>query len=259
MRALSRSEALGGLRERDLTVIALRSSPPSFLRGLPFNTTPLRDRTAFFRAYAALEDAGVDFSTSFALLTAQATSRRFREALSAIRSGVEQRGEKLWAAMAQRPEEFSELDVAMIAAGEQAGTRKEVLEQIADVLERNERVRKRLLAVLTYPAVVLASAFGLCAYVLVSVVPQFAQLFLSFGVSPPPILRVLLAVSQGFTTWSLAVVAGLAAGLAIFAKRLYATSDGRRLVETSILRIPLVGRIVSTAAVARVSTVLAAL
>jgi type II secretory pathway component PulF len=139
MRALDRSAALAMLRERMLIPSKLESisSAFSFLRIL--HRSKPGERLAFFRAYAALEQAGVDFSTAFELLIAQARTPRFRDALASIRSDVERGGEKLWAAMSHRPDEFTDLEVAMVAAGEEAGNREDVFDRLAGFLERDER------------------------------------------------------------------------------------------------------------------------
>ena len=82
-----------------------------------------------------------------------------REALESIRFDVRAgAARKLWAAMAHRPEEFSDLEIAMVAAGEEAGNREDVFERLATFLERDERMRKQLASALFYPLLVLVAA-----------------------------------------------------------------------------------------------------
>ncbi len=172
MRALDRNAALAALRDRMLIASSLESHESAFSLAHLFARTKPKERLAFFRAYAALEQAGVDFSTSFELLIAQTTSARMRDALASIRSDVERGGEKLWAAMSHRPDEFTDLEIAMVAAGEEAGNREEVFDRLAAFLERDERMRKRLAAALFYPALVLVSAAIVSVYLIAVVMPQ---------------------------------------------------------------------------------------
>ena len=194
MRSLDRAAALAALRERRLIPSELRSTTGAFSLSSLFRRAPARERLAFFRAYAALEEAGIDFSTAFRLLGDQARTRRFRDALHAVRSDVERGGEKLWKAMSHRPDEFTDLEVAMVAAGEEAGNRAEIFDRIARFLERDARFRKQLSAALFYPAIVVCAAIAVTFYLLFVVVPQFANLFASFQVQSSPLLDALLAL-----------------------------------------------------------------
>jgi type IV pilus assembly protein PilC len=260
MRAIDRRAALAALRERMLVPFRLDSAsgPSSFGRFFPRRHSP--ERLAFFRAYAALEHAGVDFSTAFDLLVAQARTTRFREALRAIRSDVERGGEKLWVAMSRRPKDFSDLEVAMVAAGEEAGNREDVFDRLAGFLERDERLRKRLGAVLLYPAFVVGGALAVSAYLLFAIVPQFARLFQAFDVGMSPVLTGLLRLSALATNplaIGAAAVALLLAGLAL--ARAAVAPEGARRLDRLRLALPLFGRLIRKIGAARLARVLATL
>jgi type IV pilus assembly protein PilC len=260
MRALDRATALATLRERLLIPSSLEASASPFSFARILRRAKPNERLAFFRAYAALEQAGVDFSTSFALLIAQARSPRMRDALASIAADVERGGEKLWAAMSHRPDEFSDLEVAMVAAGEEAGNREEVFDRLAAFLERDERMRKRLSAALFYPAIVLASAALISVYLVAVVIPQFARLFASFGVAPSELLIVLVAAAT--IANDPVVIAGciiaLLAGVAFVAKALR-TPAGALAFDSLRMRVPLAGEAIRKTIVARVCRVIATL
>lgn len=259
MRALDRSSALLRLRERMLIPSFIRPSSPAPLARLVSAAKP-RERLAFFRAYAMLERSGVDFSTSFALLVEQASSRRMREALESIRFDVERGGEKLWAAMAHRPEEFSDLEIAMVAAGEEAGNREDVFERLATFLERDERMRKQLASALFYPFLVLVAAGLVSIYLLTFVVPQFAKLFDSFGVTRSLPLTMLVNITALATNPLVAV--GVAASLATSVYvwvRAMRTPDGALAFDAIRMRIPFVGQVARKTIVARTCRVVATL
>ena len=260
MRALDRGAALTMLRERMLIPSSLESTTGAFSFVRALRRAKPNERLAFFRAYAALEQAGVDFSTSFSLLIAQARTPRFRDALSSIRSDVERGGEKLWAAMAHRPDEFSDLEVAMVAAGEEAGNREEIFDRLALFLERDERLRKKLQAALLYPALVLAAAFAITIYIFAFVIPQFAKLFASFGVELSPIMVVLLRASSVLANPAvdLCCAAGVVLAVVTLARGLR-TTEGALAFDQLRMRVPLVGEALRKTVLSRLCRVLATL
>lgn len=260
MRALDRSSALAALRERMLIPSRLESAATAFWPARLLRRAKPNERLAFFRAYAALEQSGVDFSTSFDLLIAQARSARMRDALSSVRADVERGGEKLWAAMSRRPDEFTDLEIAMIAAGEEAGNRAEIFDRLAGFLERDELLRKRLAAALFYPTIVVVAAIAVSIYLFAAVVPQFAQLFASFGVELPPVMSGLLAISNIFSNpLPLATCGLVVAGALLVLANVLRSVEGALAFDALRLRLPLIGGAVRKTILARLCRVLATL
>jgi len=260
MRALDRGAALSLLRERMLIPSQLRSITATFSFARLFRAARPTERLAFFRAYATLESAGVDFSTSFGLLLEQARTPRFRDALASIRADVERGGEKLWSAMAHRPDEFSDLEVAMVAAGEEAGNREEIFDRLASFLERDDKLRKQLQGALLYPALVLVSAIAVSLYIVVYVLPQFAKLFTSFGVEISPPMAILL----GLSTWLanpfvVVAIVGAIVGTLVTVIRALNTPEGALAFDEARMRIPIFGDVFAKATIARLCRVTATL
>ena len=260
MRALDRGAALAMLRERMLVPSRLEAPESAFSLARLLRRAKPVERLAFFRAYAALEQAGVDFSTAFDLMIAQARTTRFRDALANVKADVERGGDKLWSAMAHRPDEFTDLEVAMVAAGEEAGNREEVFDRLATFLERDERLRKKMQAALLYPALVIVAALVIIAYLFAFVVPQFARLFAGFGIELSPVLQAMLAIGA-LVTNPFVVVAALATttGTIALVSRTLRTVEGALAFDALRLRVPLVGEAMKKAVLARVSRVLATL
>lgn len=260
MRALDRAAALTMLRERMLIASSLESTTATFSFARMLRRAKPSERLAFFRAYAALEAAGVDFSTAFTLLIEQARTPRFRDALGSIKTDVERGGEKLWAAMAHRPDEFSDLEVAMVAAGEEAGNREEIFDRLALFLERDEKLRKKLQAALFYPALVLAAACAITIYIFAFVIPQFAKLFASFGIELSPVMVALLGISGVFVNPYFDICVFLVCTIVAVT-----TAQGLRTVEGALafdglrMRLPLLGEALRKTIVARLCRVLATL
>jgi len=259
MRAGDRVAALATLRERHLVpseLVAAAGSPPFGA----LHRAKIGERLAFFRAYAALEEAGVDFSTSLELLTAQAASPRFREALRSVRAAVERGGEKLHAAMGRRPDEFGDLEIAMVAAGEESGNRAEAFDRLAGFLERDHKLHKRLRGALFYPALVIVVALIVSAYLLIVVVPQFAELFRQFGTAPSVAMRVLLGVAHLASNPAVIALGAVLFAIAGFgALRSLSSRSGALAFDRLRLRVPLLGEALRKSIVARTLRVLATL
>jgi type IV pilus assembly protein PilC len=260
MRAADRRAAFATLRDRlllpfSLEPVARRATLKRLLLG-----GNARERLAFFRAYAALEHAGIDFSTSFDLLAAQSQSDSFREAIRGVRADVELHGERLWTAMSHRPDDFTDLEVAMVAAGEEAGNRELVFDKLAEFLERDERLRKRLSAVMLYPVIVLCGAAMVVTYLLFGVIPQFVHLFQAFDVGPLPLLVALTRLTAFSTNpVALGIVASVAGMSAFVAQRFLRSADGSLAIDRIRTRIPLLGPLVRKLNIARLLRVLATL
>ncbi len=212
---------------------------------------------AFFRALSVLVRAGVPLRRALDVSVAHCGERRLREALRAVVADVEH-GSTLSAAFARRPADFSPLQTAMIGAGETGGVLDDVLDRIADVLEREHNVRKKLQAALTYPALVAGAAMLLIVFLMVHVVPMFASLFARFSVPLPWPTRILLDVGGALGSMkSLPVLAAAIASAAALSgifklKRVVAFDQFK-------LSVPLIGVVIRHAIVARIIRMLGAL
>jgi len=260
MRALDRTAALVKLRERMLIPSRLEPAVPGFGPVRLLQRSKPAERLALFRAYAALEGAGVDFATTMMLLHRQARSPRMREALASVRADVERGGEKLWAAMSHRPDEFTDLEVAMIAAGEEAGNREEILDRLARFLERDEHLRKKVRAALFYPSIVFVAALGVSIYLFAFIVPQFARLFESLGIELSPALIAALDIDRALADPLVdAGLAGAGAAAVAVTWRALRTPEGALATDALRLKLPYVGETIAKSILARLCRVLATL
>lgn len=218
-----------------------------------------RARVAFFRCFATLLAAGVPLRRALDVTIERCDERALRAALGEILVDVE-RGDPISAALARRPRHFSPLVVAMIAAGEAGGLLDEALERIAQLLERDFDLQKRVIAALAYPAAVFAASLALLTFLLVRVVPMFAAMFGSFHVEMPPITRALLAAGNALDNPLAWVCVGVTfAGLFALCRRAQGTQRGKRLLDRVRLRIPFAGRLLRMAVQARLARMLGTL
>ncbi|MGH3665492.1 MAG: type II secretion system F family protein [Egibacteraceae bacterium] len=153
----------------------------------------LKDLAVFSRQFSTMINSGLSLIRALNILAEQTESERLAEVIGEIRTEVEQ-GRALSAAMAEH-EDFPKLYIAMVRAGETAGMLDSVLLRIADTLETDLELRRRIKSALTYPGVVLALAVMLCAVMLIFIVPTFVELFDQLGGELPVPTKILMFLS----------------------------------------------------------------
>lgn len=262
MEAESRDAALASLRSRALFVTSLddgRGRLARLRRPLAFGPPRSTAGVAFYRSFAILIRCGVSVQRALVVAIERCDDKRFREALRAVLTEVET-GSALSVALARRPREFGALQIALVRAGEAGGVLDVVLERTATLLEKERAVRKRVQGALAYPAVVLASAGVLVAFLMLKIVPMFSDLFARVHAELPVPTRVLLAASGALQRPAVRLgvpLACLAAGLGI--ARLARTPRGAVMVDRLRLGVPYVGGLLRKAITARIARTLGAL
>mgnify|MGYP006275470659 CR=1 FL=1 len=215
---------------------------------------PSEELTVFTREFAAMHAAGISLVRALDFY-----SESSHTDLGRICSDMVARmeaGTSLSRAMRQYPLAFTDVYASLVEAGEQSGELREILHKLADLHERNRALRQRVIATLTYPAILLlASAACLCFFIFV-VLPSILPLFESLKIDLPLITRVLAEVGRFLhhpLSWL--GMAGLGAGAMhlgrVLQRRTQTDDTLRRRLETFILRIPAVGPVIEKVIAAR--------
>ncbi|MFN3220232.1 MAG: type II secretion system F family protein [Acidimicrobiales bacterium] len=234
------------------TILSGESSIPGF--GPKVDPTEL---AATMRQFATMNRAGVSLLRTIEVLGAQSKNSLLVETLERIRSDVEA-GMSLSDAAAMHPRVFDPLTTAVLRAGEASGALDEVLDQIAETLERNAMLRRRIRSALTYPAAVLLMVAGVVIAMLAFVIPTFAGIYADLGGTLPAPTRVLLEASATFTGRLPFIVIGTT--VAAVGLRAWRRSDrGRHRSDGWLLRIPVLGPLLTKAALARIGNTMAVL
>lgn len=158
--------------------------------------------------------------------------------------------------MARQGNAFPPLYRAMVAAGEGTGALPEILERLADLLERQQQVRSRLTTALVYPAALALTALAVVVALMTFVVPKVVEQFDSMGRTLPWLTRAVIGVSELMTGWGLALLVLLALAAVGF-MRLLRKPDFRLRFDGMLLRAPLLGRLIRDVHAARLARTLA--
>jgi type IV pilus assembly protein PilC len=158
------------------------------------------DLAVFSRQFATMINSGVSLIRALNILAEQTENPKLAEIITEIRDDVEE-GQALSDSVAKHPDTFPKLYVAMVKAGETAGMLDAVLLRVADTMEKDLALKRKIKSALTYPVVVLIMAVVLTGVMLVFIVPTFVGMFESLGGELPLPTRVLMLASSILTSF----------------------------------------------------------
>jgi len=185
----------------------------------------------------------------------QAEREELRRVLGNVHAGVVE-GRRLSEAMAREPASFPPLYRAMVSAGEASGTLPQILERLANLLERQAQVRSKVLSTLAYPTILAIVAAFVVFALMIFVVPKVVEQFQDIGQSLPLLTRIVIGLSNFLAAWWWALL--LAGVLAAFLAGRALKDEGLRMkFDRLLLRLPLVGRLIRDLHAARMARTLA--
>jgi type IV pilus assembly protein PilC len=248
------------LRQKGLLVIDVKEQSVSQKDILaPFKKVKLGDLVVFSRQFATMINAGLPIVRALYVLSEQTENQKLKEVVVQVRKDVEA-GLALSEALEKHPKVFSRLYVEMVRAGEIGGMLDTVLLRVADQLEGDQDLRRKVKSAMIYPLVVLIFAILAASFMLIFIVPVFATMFEDLGGTLPLPTRVAMGISD-----ILASIYGVflyaAMGAAVFGfLRWKNTENGRRIWGRVSLRIPAkIGDVVQKVALARFARTLGTL
>jgi MSHA biogenesis protein MshG len=207
------------------------------------------DVQLFSRQLYTLLKSGVPIMRGLAGLQESAISPAFGKVIRDLRESLDA-GRELSVAMRRHPTVFNNFYLAMVRVGEMTGRLDEVMLRLFDHLEFDRDMRGRVKSALRYPMFVVIAMVIAMFVVNIFVIPQFVQVFKSFKAELPLMTRILIATSS-FTTQYWWVMLGGAAGLAVAARGWVRTVEGRLAWDRWKLKLPVAGKIVHKATMAR--------
>jgi len=212
---------------------------------------------AITRELATLLNAGLPLDRALEILIGLATAAPAAALLQQIRDDV-RGGKSLSQALDVRRDVFSRFYVNIVRAGEAGGALGVVLTRLADTMERNKDLRESVKSALIYPCILIGVAVLSVMVLLVWVVPQFEQTFAQAGKALPLPTQVVIVLGTGLRHWWWAL-AVLVVVLTWWTRRRLLQPAVRMRRDARMLRLPLVGDLVTKVDVARFARTLATL
>ena len=254
--ATSEQTAVAALLNRNMLVVSIQEKVAR--KGKTAGgSVALVDLVMFTRQLATMIDAGLAMVQSLQALAEQTNNKVMRDVIKDVCTRVEG-GDNFSAALGKHPKVFNRLYVCMVDAGEKGGLLAEILARLATYLENTARLRKKVKSAIMYPTAVTVVAIGITIFLLVKVVPVFAEVFSGFGAKLPAPTQFLIELSHIVKKQFFFLLFGT--GGIIYAWLSYIkTKKGREFWDRNRIRLPLFGHIAHKICLARFSRTLASL
>lgn len=230
------------LREKHLFIVTIQQAKAGL--SLEFLLTRFRkvgsgEVVNFTRQLATMVVAGLSLPDSLTILRTQTTNPVFAGILSDIEHQIVGGG-NLADSLGKYPDIFSPIYVALIRAGESSGTLDQVLERLASTLESQREFQSKVKGAMIYPIIIIVGMAVVVLVMMTVVIPKLTDLYKDFGIALPASTQLLITLSTFFVRfWWLMIAAGVVL-VALF-KRWRKTPIGELMVDSIILRIPLIG------------------
>jgi len=216
-----------------------------------------QDVSILTRQLATLLKAGLTLVTSLNALADQIDNARLKKVVTQVRERVNE-GSSLGNALREFPQVFPDLYVSMVHAGEASGALELVLLRLADYLEKQLRIRRRIASALIYPAIMTLVGVAVLSILFAFVIPKFVAIFAELEQTLPLPTRILIETSDFVRSFWYLILIFL--GLLLYVLRRYgSTPKGRELYDLILLRMPVFGRLILIGTIIRFSRTLGSL
>lgn len=215
--------------------------------------------TIFSRQFATMINAGLSLVRALDILAEQTEDKILKAAIADVKKEVEG-GKALSAALSKHRHIFSDLYISMVKAGEIGGMLDEVLDRLANFMEKDFQLKKKVQSAMTYPAIILVLAIGIVIFLVTYILPTFVNLFREMDVKLPFITQVLITVVEALRQPLIVASLIVLAIVAVFGINLYyQTPVGKRQIDLIMLNIPVFGLLNKKVAISRFARTLGTL
>ncbi len=241
------------------------AAPKKKKRGMSLGRVKAKQLTAFTRQLSTLQDAGLPLLRSLQILEGQARPGVLKNVLLDVCEEVEG-GASLSDAMSKNPRAFDRLYVKMVNAGEIGGVLDIILQRLADFMEKAQRLRRKIIGAMVYPAVVVIVALLILTGIMWFIIPQFETIFRDFEVELPALTVWLTSTSRWVAgsrpgqelpgaVWILLAIPLFFVSIKLMRK----AGPGKALTDILMLYSPVFGKLIRKTTIARFTRTLGTL
>jgi len=222
-----------------------------------FGGVKVYDKIIFARNLGSMLAAGLAVSRALDVLERQSKNKNLKKILTELTADIS-RGQTLSDGMRKFPKIFSSLFVSMVAAGEQSGSLAESLQVVAKQMDRSYFIQRKVRGAMIYPAVIVGAMLIIATLMLIFVVPTLTATFSELGVALPLSTQFVIFVSDFLKDHF--IYAFLL--LVVFACAVYLplqTKKGKRVLDYTVLHLPVLSFLVKQVNSARTARTLSSL
>lgn len=209
------------------------------------------------RQLATMLSSGIQIVPALSAIIDQCEDRRLKSIMLDVRDRVT-KGNSFSEALEPHRAYFSDLYVNMVKAGEASGELDKITDRLSEYLLRSHKMQSKIIAALTYPAILVIISICVVIFLLTFVVPKIMTVLEKHAKTLPLPTEILLTVSFILgKTWPFLIIALIAGWFAF--RKIRATEQGRLATDTFVLKIPVIGTMMRKAVIARFTTTLSVL
>lgn len=249
------------LRSQQILVLNVKERTKGFT--LPFTIPFLKEKVkekelvVFTRQFGTMIDAGLPLVQCLNILATQQPSKALKKTLFDVKSSVEG-GATLHDALKRHPDVFDDLYVNLVAAGELGGILDTILSRLSTYIEKAMKLKGEVKSAMVYPTVIITVAIAVIIVMMIYVIPTFQKMFEGMGAQLPAPTQFVVNLSGFFRKYVVLIIAAIA-GIIFAMSSFHRTQRGKLVIDTLLLKIPIIGDLIKKVAVARFSRTLSTL
>src|SRR5947208_15164194 len=226
----SKDDVVAHLRKNGMVVVQVREAPKQINLGAFFKGgVKTRDVVIFTRQFSTMINSGLPLVQALSILAQQTENKLLADITRQVVYDVES-GHTLADALRKHPRAFSDLYVNMVAAGEAGGILDTILVRLAQFLEKNDAIVRKVKGAMVYPAVIISVAVIAISVLLIFVIPTFQNMFASVNLELPLPTRIVIGLSNLLKNYWWPILGVI--GFTVFGiTRYYKTAPGRLQID----------------------------
>lgn len=248
------------LHDRGLIVVSVKEGLGIDLEKLNevnIGGVPMKDKVVFMRQMATMVGAGLPLTRALEIMVQQASNPLFKRVLKEVLLSI-QSGKSLAESFRAQEEVFDDITLNLIEAGEESGNLEAILSKLAVELEDKNALSSKIKSAMIYPAIILVVIIAVIILMMFVLVPSMAEIYKDFDAELPFATRFLMSMSEFFVSYWWAILIVLLV-LVVGIKYYLDTPKGKRNFDKLILRVPVVGGIISKMQLSQFTRVLSLL
>lgn len=248
------------LHDRGLIILEVREAFDFNLERLNeinIGGVPLKEKVVFMRQMATMVSAGLPLTRALEILEIQTKNPLFKRVIAKVKSNVES-GKGLAESFAEQEDIFDAVTLNLIEAGESSGRLDEILLKLAVELEEKQALGAKLKGALIYPAIILVVIIAVIGLLMFVLVPEMSSIYAEFDAELPWTTQFLMNASEAAMEywWIVLIILVI---LVIGAKAYLDTEKGKRVYDKILVKIPIVGNVVTKMQVAQFTRIMSLL
>lgn len=200
------------------------------------------EKIMMLRNLRVMISAGLSIVKAFSILSSQTKNKKLKIILFSIKEHIN-KGETLSSAMARHPSVFSPIFLSMIKVGEESGNLDEVLKNLSLQMEKDHQLKSAVKNAMIYPCIILSAMAIIGTLLLIFIVPKITDLYKTLNATLPLASKIMIFAGNFMVTKWHFVLAGIII-LALGIKAGRKTKKGRWLLDTALLKIPVVAPLI---------------